>query len=68
MDVTNAEQRRRALQGVDVLILSANAAVPRAGDDPVAFDRGLSALVEEAMSAGVRRFVLPSAPVWDRGE
>lgn len=62
MDVTDAGQRREALQDVDVLILSANAVAPRAGDDPDAFDTGLSALVEEALAAGVSRMVLPSVP------
>ena len=62
VDVTDPTQRRRALQGVDTLILSANAATPRAGDDPAAFDAGMSALVDEALSEGVGTFVLPSVP------
>jgi uncharacterized protein YbjT (DUF2867 family) len=65
LDVTDPGQRRRALRDVDVLVLSANAVAPRAGDDPAAFDRGLSALADEALSAGVRRVVLPSVPVSD---
>src|SRR4051794_9826072 len=63
MDVTDAEQRRRAVEGVDVLIATANAVVPRAGDDPTAFDRGLAHLLTEAIRAGVTRVVLPSVPV-----
>jgi uncharacterized protein YbjT (DUF2867 family) len=63
MDVTDAEQRRRAVEGVDVLIATANAVVPRAGDDPVAFDRGFADLLTEAIGAGVTRVVLPSVPV-----
>jgi uncharacterized protein YbjT (DUF2867 family) len=66
LDVTDAGQRREALRDVDVLILSANAVTPRAGDDPDAFDRGLAALVDEAQSVGVGRFVLPSVAVGDR--
>jgi uncharacterized protein YbjT (DUF2867 family) len=60
MDVTNAAQRRAALRDVDVLVLSANPVAARAGDDPDAFDRGMSALLDEALSAGVGRVVLPS--------
>jgi uncharacterized protein YbjT (DUF2867 family) len=68
LDVTVAEQRRTALRGVDVLVLSANSVAPRAGDDAAAFDRGLSALVEEALSAEVSRFVMPSVPTSDRDQ
>lgn len=68
LDVTDARQRREALRDVDVLILSANAVAARAGDDPAAFDRGLSALVDEALSAGVSRFVLPSVPPSDQDQ
>jgi uncharacterized protein YbjT (DUF2867 family) len=63
LDVTDAEQRHRALRGVEVLLVSANAVVPRSGDDPARFDRGLADLVAEAVRAGVRRMVLPSIPV-----
>jgi len=63
MDVTDAEQRRRAVNGVDVLIASASPVVPRAGDDPDLFDRGLADLVAEAMRAGVQRVILPSVAV-----
>ncbi len=62
LDVTDPVQRRGALAGVDALILSANAVAPRAGDDPAAFDAGLSALLDEALSEGVGTFVLPSVP------
>lgn len=62
VDVVHPAQRRRALDGVNALILSANAVVPRAGDDPAALDVGMSALVDEAMSDGVSTFVLPSVP------
>jgi uncharacterized protein YbjT (DUF2867 family) len=63
MDVTDPEQRLRALRGVDVVIASANAVVPRRGDDPAVFDRGLADLLAEAMQVGVSRVVLPSVPV-----
>jgi uncharacterized protein YbjT (DUF2867 family) len=63
LDVTDAEQRRRALMGVDVVIASANAVVPRAGDDPALFDRGLAHLLTEAVQDGIERVVLPSVPV-----
>ena len=63
LDVTDADQRRRALTGVDVVIASANAVVPRRGDDPARFDRGLMDLLLDAMQVGVGRVVLPSVPV-----
>lgn len=68
LDVTDAARRRQVLRDVDVLILSANAVAPRPGDDPVAFDEGLSALVDDALSAGVTRLVLPSVPVSARDQ
>jgi uncharacterized protein YbjT (DUF2867 family) len=63
MDVTDPDQRRRALSGVDVVIATANAVVARSGDDPALFDRGLAALLTDAMQVGVDRVVLPSVPV-----
>src|SRR4051794_15912005 len=63
MAVTEVEQRRRAVKGVDVVIATANAVVARAGDDPERFDQGLADLLTEAMQAGVERVVLPSVPV-----
>ncbi len=62
MDVTDSGQRRRALEGVDVVIASANAVAPRTGDDPERFDRGLADLLAEASELGVERVVLPSVP------
>lgn len=62
LDVTDSEQRRRAVSGADVMIVSANAVAPRAGDDPERFDRGLADLISDAVDAGVRRLVLPSVP------
>lgn len=68
LDVTDSAQRRQALEGVDVVILTANSVAARGGDDPAAFDRGMLALVDEAASGGVSRFVLPSVPAsdWDQ--
>jgi uncharacterized protein YbjT (DUF2867 family) len=63
LDVTDPGQRRRALLGVDVVIASANAVVPRVGDDPELFDRGMADLLSEAVQAGNERVVLPSVPV-----
>src|SRR4051812_45321367 len=63
MDVTEPDQRRRAVNGVDVVIATANAVTARAGDDPAQFDRGLADLLSEAMQVGVERVVLPSVPV-----
>jgi uncharacterized protein YbjT (DUF2867 family) len=69
LDITDPTQRRMALGGVDALILSANAVAPRAGDIPAAFDAGMSALVEEALSGGgARTVVLPSVPASSRDQ
>jgi uncharacterized protein YbjT (DUF2867 family) len=51
-----------ALQGVETLIVTANSAAPRGGDDPEAVQRGLLRLTEDARTAGVRRVVLVSVP------
>jgi uncharacterized protein YbjT (DUF2867 family) len=61
-DVTAAEGLTGVLDGVDCVLLTANAAVPRAGDDPKAVGEGLRRLVEDAAAAGVGRFVLVSVP------
>jgi uncharacterized protein YbjT (DUF2867 family) len=64
LDLTSGRtEARRAVSGADVMILSANAVTPRAGDRPAQVDRGAALLVEEAVAAGVRRIVLPSVPV-----
>lgn len=63
LDVTHGkDERASALRGVDSLVLSANAVAARAGDRPAAVEEGLSALVTDALEAGVR-VVLPSVPV-----
>jgi uncharacterized protein YbjT (DUF2867 family) len=51
-----------ALGGVDSVVVTANTAAPRQGDDPDAVHRGLVALLEDADAAGVRRVVLVSVP------
>ncbi|HET6967642.1 MAG TPA: NAD(P)H-binding protein [Ornithinibacter sp.] len=56
------------LDGVGTLVLSANTAVPRAGDDLARFGQGVHALVDAAGRAGVTRIVLPSVPVTDVDE
>lgn len=48
------------LADVEALVLTANTAAPRAGDDVSAFTRGASRLVTEAGRRGLRRLVLPS--------
>jgi uncharacterized protein YbjT (DUF2867 family) len=64
LDLTSgSDARRRALEGVECVVLSANAVVPRAGDRPADVDRALAELVGDAEAVGVRRVVLPSIPV-----
>lgn len=64
LDLTaGSAARRRALDGSECLILSANAVAPRAGDSPQAVDRAMLDLVGDAEAIGVRRLVLPSIPV-----
>lgn len=53
----------RVFDGVDTLVVTANAVVPRSGDDPDALDAGVGRAVEEAVAAGVRRVVIASVPV-----
>lgn len=57
--------RRRALEGAECVVLSANAVAPRAGDRPGDVDRAMLDLVGDAEAVGVRRVVLPSIPVTD---
>lgn len=53
------------LDGSSVVVLTANTAVPRAGDDVARFGDGVMRLVEAAGRTGVERIVLPSVPVTD---
>lgn len=57
------DARRRALEGAECVVLSANAVAPRAGDRPGDVDRAMLDLVGDAEAVGVRRMVLPSIPV-----
>jgi uncharacterized protein YbjT (DUF2867 family) len=56
----------RALEGVEGVLLTANAAAPRRGDSPQSLEAGLARLVDECADAGVRRLVLPSVPAGPR--
>ena len=53
------------LDGIQVVVLTANTAAPRAGDDVERFAEGVSRLVDTAGRGGVERIVLPSVPVTD---
>lgn len=64
LDLTSgSDARRRALEGAECVILSANAVAPRQGDRPALVDRAKVELVDDAEAVGVRRVVLPSVPV-----
>ena len=51
------------LSGIEVVVITANVAAPRAGDDPGRFTEGEHRLVDAARRLGVARVVLPSVPV-----
>jgi uncharacterized protein YbjT (DUF2867 family) len=53
------------LGGVDAVIITANSAAPRAGDDPARFTEGEHRLIDAAGRLGVSRIVLPSVPETD---
>ena len=61
-DLGDPDGLSAALAGVDSVIVTANPAVPRAGEDPEAVHAGMSRLVDDAATAGVRRLVLVSLP------
>jgi len=64
LDLTDGSgDRRRALEGVECVVLSANAVAPRVGDRPGDVDRAMEELVGDAEAVGVRRMVLPPIPV-----
>ena len=56
------------LADVEVVIITANNAAPRAGDDLKAFVEGEHRLVDAAGRCGVQRIVLPSVPATDIDE
>jgi uncharacterized protein YbjT (DUF2867 family) len=62
LDLASGQGQEEALADVDTVVLSANSAVPRAGDDPAAVEAGLARLVADAGARGVERIVLPSVP------
>jgi uncharacterized protein YbjT (DUF2867 family) len=59
-DLTTPQGMKPVLEGIDTVVLTANPAAPRAGDDPAAVYDGMARLVDDAVGASVRRFVLPS--------
>jgi uncharacterized protein YbjT (DUF2867 family) len=64
-DLAAPDGLRWVLERVDTVVLTANPAVPRSGDDPAAVYAGMGRLVRDAAAAGVRRFVLPSVSETD---
>lgn len=50
------------LSGVEAVIITANNAAPRAGDDAARFIQGEHRLIDSAGRLGVQRIVLPSVP------
>lgn len=56
-----------ALTGVDVVLLTANTAAPRAGDDLEQSQRSFERVVKDADAAGVSRFCLVSSPATPPG-
>ena len=63
LDLTGGASLEPLLDGVEAIVLTANSAVPRAGDDPARLDDALVRLVDVAGVRGVHRVVLPSLPV-----
>lgn len=63
LDLTGGASLDPLLDGVEAIVLTANSAVPRAGDDPARLDDALIRLVDVAGVHGVHRVVLPSLPV-----
>src|SRR4051794_15339954 len=61
-DLVSPDGLRKALVGVDTVLLTANPVAPRAGDQPAAVYAGLLRLVDDAATAGVRRVVFVSIP------
>jgi uncharacterized protein YbjT (DUF2867 family) len=61
-DLTARPGWTQALEGVDAVLLTANAVAPRSGDKPGEVDAGCRRLVDDAARAGVGRFVLVSVP------
>lgn len=64
-DLTRDPDLDTLLAGTDALVLTANGAAPRAGDDFERLGEGVGRLVDAAGRIGVGRIVLPSLPVTD---
>jgi dihydroflavonol-4-reductase len=54
-DLTTRPSWTRALEGVDAVLLTANAVAPRSGDNPREVNAGCRRLVDDAARAGVGR-------------
>lgn len=67
-DLADRESLRRALDGVDIVVSSANGIIPSGKTMSVkSINRdGHDALIKEAERAGVRQFVQSSVPTWER--
>lgn len=61
-DPGSAQGMGEALADVDALLLTANVAAPRSGDDLEDAQRSFERIVADAEAAGVRRFCLVSLP------
>jgi uncharacterized protein YbjT (DUF2867 family) len=62
-DLATSPDLQPILDGVEAVVLTANAVAPRAGDDTGAFSRGMRTLVDATGRVGVQRIVLPSLPL-----
>jgi uncharacterized protein YbjT (DUF2867 family) len=61
-DLTAPDGWPEALDGIEAVLLTANAVAPRRGDRPAEVDAGCRRLVDQAAATGVQRFVLVSVP------
>lgn len=64
-DLARAPDLDDLLSGIDVVVHTANTAIPRAGDDVGRFTEGEHRLIDAAARQGVHRIVLPSIPETD---
>ncbi|MDT0214915.1 NAD(P)H-binding protein [Rothia sp. ARF10] len=64
-DLARAPDFDDLLSGMDAVVLTANTAVPRAGDDVERFTDGEHRLIDAAGRHGIGRIVLPSIPETD---
>jgi uncharacterized protein YbjT (DUF2867 family) len=61
-DLAGAPDLDALFSGVEAMVVTANLAVPRAGDDLARFTEGEHRLIDAAAKLGVERIVLPSVP------